>query len=144
VAGGNAWGNGASVDAYSTLIDGVADSYGVAGVYLVAESMGALAGAQLAARDDVAAWVAIYPVCDPSTITEPDLVAQIKASGTTITAPLEWPGTPRMVWASMGDTLVPTASNAAVCAGEFIETEGNHGDPSNFDVVAVASFFDAN
>lgn len=143
-AEGDAWGNAASVTDYGDLIDRTSAEYDLSATYLIGESMGGLAAAQLADREDVRAWVGIYPVCDPSTITEPDLVKSIAASGTTITGPLAWPNTPRMVWASYGDTLVPTAENAEACGGEFIETTGNHGDPSNFDGAAVVRFFDAN
>ena len=57
-----------------------------------------------------------------------------------------------MVWASAHDTVVPAAKNAAYCVAAdraaggtatYVHTTGDHGDPSNFQPLAVLHFFDS-
>ena len=150
-AGGNAWGDEQSVDDYLDLIEDVAAEHDTTETYLLAISMGGLAGAQVAARTDINAWAAIYPVCDLSSITHPGLVSQIRTvypdGPPADLSPASWPDIPTAVWASPADTLVPAASNGFAC-GEAVgatihETTGEHVDPSNFDPDAVLELFDA-
>lgn len=150
-AGGNSWGDGPSVRDYLDLVDDLQRSSSGGRVFLVAESMGAIAAAQVAGRADVAAWVAIYPVCDLSTIDEPGLKAQIRAVyGAELPArfsPVSWPDVPVATWASPDDTIVDAATNGRQCTGRvsgvFSSTVGEHGDVSNFDGPAVIAFFGA-
>lgn len=140
-AAGNAWGNDASVAAYEQLIEDTAAEYGTSSIYLIAESMGALAAAQLNAN----AWAAIYPVCDVSSITKDSLEEQIATvypdGAPSNLSPIAWPETPSIVWASPDDTMVSAADNAFTCADDVIETEGEHGDKSNFDPERLVAFF---
>lgn len=148
-AGGNAWGSAASIAEYGTLIDTVKQAYGLGRVYVVAESMGGLAGARLAARDDVRAWAGVFPVCNVASLTGPDLLAQISAvwpSGAPAwTSPVRWPHKPVTVWASAEDTTVPARSNGwacgAVVGATIVHTRGQHGDRSNYDGAAVVELF---
>lgn len=150
-AGGNSWGDGPSVRDYLDLVGDLQRSSPGARIFLVAESMGAVAAAQVAGRADVAAWVAIYPVCDLSTISEPGLRAQIRSvHGTHPPArfsPLSWPDVPVATWASPDDTIVDAEANGRSCtervSGVFTSTVGEHGDASNFDGASVTAFFDA-
>lgn len=150
--GHDSWGDEAGVIEYIHLIDDLTGTGETARVYLMAESMGALTAAQVATRTDVAAWVAIYPVCDVSTISEPTLLASLSAAypeGVPAElSPLTWPAAvPVKVWASPDDTLVSKAANADRCAArigaQVVSTTGDHGDPSNFDGQAVVDFFRA-
>jgi pimeloyl-ACP methyl ester carboxylesterase len=150
-AGGNSWGDGPSVRDYLDLVADLQRSSSGGRIFLVAESMGAVAAAQVAGRADVAAWVAIYPVCDLSTIVEPGLEAQIRAVyGAELPArfsPISWPDVPVATWASPDDTIVDAETNGRSCTGRvsgvFSSTVGEHGDVSNFDGPAVTAFFDA-
>lgn len=149
-AGGNAWGDAASVRSYSRLIEQTERRYALGRVYLYAESMGALAGAQLAEAAEVRAWVGIFPVCDVSTLRQPDILGQIAVAyplgAPRRLSPVAWPHKPVMVWASSGDAVVPASTNGARCAasvgGRFTATTGDHGDASNYDPAAVVAFFD--
>lgn len=157
-AGGRAWGNPASVADYERLIAGVVREHAVRDVMLIAESMGGLAGMQLAARvPDVRAVVAWYPVCDLRTMEhKPQYAAAIAKAWATgdrrVVSPVAVPAVPLTIWASPDDTVVSAARNAAVCAAEgrragapvtYVHTTGDHGDPSNFHPAEVLAFFDA-
>lgn len=151
-AGGNSWGDAASVRDYLDLVDDLRPSSSDGRVFVVAESMGAVAAAQVVGRADVAAWVGIYPVCDLATIREPGLQAQIRSvygsDPPTRLSPVAWPDVPVATWASPDDTIVDAATNGQACtervSGTFTSTVGEHGDVSNFDGAAVSAFFDAN
>ena len=148
-AHGDAWGNPASVEDYEQLVTTVRARYDLSKTYILAESMGGLAGAELAASSSVSAWAAFYPVCNIDSLNDPELQRQIGAAyphGAPAKTP--WPRKPVAVWASPADTVVPAAQNAYPCAsavdGVIHQTTGDHGDASNFDPEAVAHFFDNN
>jgi pimeloyl-ACP methyl ester carboxylesterase len=160
-AGGDAWGNAASVDAYAALAATVTAQVAAREVYLVAESMGGLAGAQLVDGGRIAglrAYAGIYPLCDLSSVYA-DYANSIDAAhapavGAALDAlspvALDDADVPVQFWASPEDTTVDKERNADVCAAEVraaggrvdvVETEGDHGDPSNFDLAALLAFF---
>lgn len=142
-AGGNAWGNDESVDAYRDLIS----SHDASRVHLVAESMGALAGAKIASDPEVSSWVALYPVCDVSSIKDQFLQSQIAdALPGGVSEVFAWPDKPVKVWASPDDAMVSYALNADACSpsGSLITTTGDHGDASNFSPAEVVDFFATN
>lgn len=148
----DSWGDEAGVTEYLDLVADLRGADEASRVFLMAESMGALSAAQVAARTDVTAWALMYPVCDVSTISEPTLVASLRAAypdGVPARlSPVAWPGdVPVKVWASPDDTLVEKAANADRCAASVgarvVPTTGQHGDPSNFDGQALVDFFRA-
>jgi dienelactone hydrolase len=157
-AGDRAWGDAASVRDYERLISAAARDHDVHDVFLMAESMGGLAAMQLAVHvPGVRAVTAWYPVCDLRTMEHKphfaDAIAKAWATGDRrIVSPVAVPRLPLTVWASPQDTVVPAASNAAVCVARaraagaavtYVRTTGEHGDPSNFRPAEVLSFFDA-
>lgn len=150
VAEGNAWGSSRSVETYSDLITDTLATYDLNRVYVIGESMGGLASAQLASlRDDVRAWVGVSPVCDISTIRDVVLVPQIDAvypgGYPAELSPVDWSAKPVMVWASPSDTIVRSDTNSFACGSVdnavIHKTEGEHGDASNFEPSSVVSFF---
>jgi len=148
-AGGNSWGDDSSVRDYVDLVADVRPAGPRAHVFFVAESMGAVAAAQVAARTDVSAWAAVYPVCDLASIVDPVLRSQIVAaygeSAPAGRSPVAWPDVPVATWASPDDTVVDAEVNGAACTarvgGDFTSTVGEHGDASNFDAASVLRFF---
>jgi hypothetical protein len=161
-AGGDAWGGAGSVDAHAALTATVGDLTGADEVFLVAESMGGLAGAQLV--DDgriegLRGYVGIYPVCDLSSVYvdyRPSVDAAHGPGVEQALAALSPVGlraaVPVLLYASEGDTRVPKDRNADVCAAqvraeggtvEVVQTVGDHGDPSNFDLEGMLDFFTA-
>lgn len=154
-AGGKAWGNASSVRRYRGLVAELRAA-GARRVYVLAESMGGLAGFQIAdAVDGVAAW---YPVCDVRTLEDDarfkfDIDAAWGRAERDAVEPLAMTGLsgkPVELWASPEDSLVPKHSNADVCAARaraagarvtLHETRGEHGDPSNFDAQAILEAF---
>jgi pimeloyl-ACP methyl ester carboxylesterase len=161
-AHGDAWGNAESVAAHAAAAEEAAARTGTTSVFLVAESMGGLAGAQLATGPElqgVEALVGIYPVCDVSSVYPRFADAVDAAFGDDVDAaldrlsPVDLGGTvPLMVWASPQDTVVPKTANADVCVQQarqagadalLVESVGEHGDPSHFDLRTVLSFFDS-
>lgn len=155
-AKGKAWGDAASVADYRTLIAGTRARYRLTDVFLMGESMGGLATMQLARTlTDVRAATVWFPVCDIRTIHETRFQATIRSSwrGTSRApiSPVAVGDTPLMVWASPADTVVDAATNAAVCVAEaksagatvtYIQTTGEHGDPSNYQPATVVRFFE--
>lgn len=81
-AGGNAWGSEASQQAYLELYDYVQRRFDVEDVVIVGESMGAIAGLNIAAGRDIeelVGWVGISPVVDLQAASEEGpLVAAIR------------------------------------------------------------------
>lgn len=158
LAGGNAWGNPTTVQDYRAFATALMQRYHLTRVYMMAESMGGLAGMQLGNRLTAArALVGIYPVCDLRTmLRHRSFTAAIAAAwagrGAEAVEPVAPARLPTMVWASAGDTVVPRASNGASCVARaraagtsatLVPTAGEHGDPSNFQAAAVVRFFDA-
>jgi alpha-beta hydrolase superfamily lysophospholipase len=158
LAGGNAWGNRTTVQDYRAFTATLMRRYHLTRVYLIAESMGGLAGMQLGDRlAQAKALVGIFPVCDLRTmVRHRSFTAAIHAAWAGRSANAVEPVTPArlpmLVWASDGDTIVPRATNAASCVARakaagtpatLVSTVGDHGDPSNFQPAAVVAFFDA-
>ncbi|MGY1639803.1 alpha/beta hydrolase family protein [Geodermatophilus sp. SYSU D00703] len=161
-AGGNAWGDPASVAAHADLAAAVTDLVDATDVYLVAESMGGLAGAQLVEQRRIPGlrgYAGIFPLCDLSSVYD-DFAESIDAAyGSAVEGALEelspvalGDAVPAVFWASDDDTVVDRGRNADVCAAQVVArggsavvvpTEGEHGDPSNFDLPALLAFFDA-
>lgn len=159
---GNAWGNPASVDSYAALVATVRQRVPVQRVYLLAESMGGLAGAQLVTQGRIPglrAYAAIYPLCDLSSVYD-DFTASIRAAwaadvdqALAALSPVALSGSvPVLIWSSPRDTVVSKERNADVCAAEavaaggtasVVTTRGDHGDPSNFDIGALLAFYAA-
>jgi alpha-beta hydrolase superfamily lysophospholipase len=157
---GDAWGNTASVEAHAALAATVRSLVPTEDVYLVAESMGGLAGARLVDSGHIAglrAYAAIFPLCDLASVY-PGFRRSIDAahgarvdSALDELSPVALSGAvPLRIWASPDDTTVAKDRNADVCAAEaaadggvvtVVETEGDHGDPSNFDLPALLAFF---
>jgi pimeloyl-ACP methyl ester carboxylesterase len=161
-AGGNAWGNDASVDAYAELAAVATDLVDAAQVFLVAESMGGLAAARLVADrriEGLRAYAGIYPLCDLSSVYADFADSVDEAYGPGVEealarlSPVPLDGdVPVLFWASVEDTTVDKVRNADVCAAQVlddggravvVETEGDHLDPSNFDLEAMLSFFES-
>lgn len=163
-AGGNNWGNAASVDAQVDLYNAVPGAQKAAGVYLWGQSMGGLASLEAIDRlPNVKAWAGIYPVCNlQAEYDHPDLagfIAQAYPTGlgsalATLSpvAPVRLGGLPMIFWHSPADTVVPKVSNTDLCAAQYaaagavttvVSTVGDHGDPSNFDGPALLAFFNA-
>ncbi|GAA2754199.1 alpha/beta hydrolase family protein [Amnibacterium kyonggiense] len=155
-ADGKAWGDPASLADYRSLIERTQARYRLHDVFLMGESMGGLATMQLARTlPDVRAATAWFPVCDIRTMREPRFQATIRDAwrgrSRAPISPVRVGDTPLMVWASPADTVVTAATNAAVCVAEakaagasvtYIQTSGEHGDPSNYDPAAVVRFFE--
>jgi hypothetical protein len=159
---GNAWGNPASVDSYAALVGTVRQMVPVQRVYLLAESMGGLAGAELVTQGRIPAlraYAAIYPLCDLSSVYD-DFGDSVRAAwgadadqALATLSPVALSGAvPVLIWASPQDTVVDKARNADVCAAEaradggtatVIRTRGDHGDPSNFDLATLLAFYAA-
>jgi pimeloyl-ACP methyl ester carboxylesterase len=158
LAGGNAWGNATTVQDYRAFAATLMRRYHLTRIYLMAESMGGLAGMQLGDRLPAAkALIGIYPVCDLRTmVRHRTFTAAIAAAwagrSPTAVEPVSPARLPMIIWASADDTVVPRATNGASCVARarasgtpatLVPTVGEHGDPSNFRPEAVTTFFDA-
>jgi pimeloyl-ACP methyl ester carboxylesterase len=155
-ADGKAWGDPASLLTYQRLIARTQQRYGLRDVFLMGESMGGLATMQLGRMlPDVRASTAWFPVCDLRTMHEARFQATIASAwrgrSRSAVSPVTVGATPLLVWASAADTVVDAATNAAVCAAEakaagapvtYFHTTGEHGDPSNYQPIAVVQFFE--
>jgi pimeloyl-ACP methyl ester carboxylesterase len=153
---GKAWGDPASVRDYERLIARTQQRYGLRDVFLLGESMGGLATMQIADRlADVRAVAAWFPVCDLRTMRQPKFQQSIEDAwggrDRAPVSPVAVGDTPMMVWASEADTVVHTPTNTAVCVARaraagadvtFVETTGEHGDPSNYQPATVVRFFE--
>ncbi len=154
--GPQTWGNPASVAAYVAL----AHHLRHARIGIVAQSMGGLDGVQLIDLLHPFAWAGIYPVDNLASIgpsisplywqifetawegQPPKSVSPAKAEDVT--------DLPVLLWASPEDTIVPKVENADVMAHWMrrggahvteVTTEGDHGDPSNFQPARLVRFF---
>lgn len=153
---GKAWGDPASLQDYTSLIERTQRVRRLRDVFLMGESMGGLATMQLARTlPDVQAATAWFPVCDLSTMHEARFQQTIRdawagRSRAPVT-PVAVGDTPLLVWASATDTVVDAATNAAVCVARakaagaevtYFHTTGEHGDPSNYQPATVVEFFE--
>jgi len=162
-AGGDAWGNPASVDAYVALDRWASEEAGTNNVVLVGQSMGGLATLQLIdALPRVRAWIGIYPACNLDSVAPgfPDATAAWKMSGTWATGvvkgmspvvPKSVDGLDMLFFHSPDDTVVPKEPNTDTCSAnakaaganvEVVATRGDHGDPMNFQPARVLSFLE--
>lgn len=154
-AHGENWGDRVSVQDYVRLISHLRRE-GYARVYVLAQSMGGLDAAQLAAREHFAAFAALFPVDNVRSVaaTLPQFdgeIAQADTANTLSPVPLAGVrGLRMMFWASPHDTMVLRSQNSEVMAAQarsvgarvtFITTRGNHGDPSNFQPRRLLSFY---
>jgi hypothetical protein len=161
-AAGDAWGNAASVDAHAALAAAVTDLVDAPEVFLVAESMGGLAGAQMVADrriEGLRAYAAISPLCDLSSVYDGYTASVDAAHGATVEqaldelSPVALDGAvPVLFWASAADRTVDRERNADVCAAQVvadggradvIDAAGRHGDPSTYDLDAMLAFFES-
>jgi pimeloyl-ACP methyl ester carboxylesterase len=159
LAAGNAWGDPGTVQDYTAFARTLMRRYDLTRVYLVAESMGGLAGMQIAGRlPEAKALVGIFPVCDLRTMTHHSarFTAAIRTAWRRRSAravePVAPARLPTRIWASAADTVVPRAANGASCVtraraagadAALVPTVGEHGDASNFRPAAITAFFDA-
>ncbi|SFT69619.1 hypothetical protein SAMN05660657_02471 [Geodermatophilus amargosae] len=161
-AEGDAWGSAASVEAHAALAATARQLTGTGETFLVAESMGGLAAAQLVTGDRIEglrAYAGIAPLCDLGSVygdfpesVEAAYGADVdEALGRLSPVRLE-PRVPVRLWASGEDTVVARDRNADVCAGqvragggtaEVVAARGEHGDPSHYDLAGVLAFFAA-
>lgn len=154
-AHGNAWGNQASVDDYKQLSDYLHNKYKITDTVFLSQSMGGLAGLQTVANGNVpvSCWAGIYPAINiealdalgihPSITTAFPDKSQIKKHSPIHRTNYD---IPMRIYASTGDTIVPTASNTEsfVTANpqvEWVKTVGDHGDQSNFQARDLANFY---
>ncbi len=161
-AGGDAWGDGASVDAHAALAVAVTGAVGAREVHLVAESMGGLAGAQLVTGRRIPglrSYAGISPLCDLSSVQDTfgdsiraaygpavdDALARLSPVRLEAAVPVRF-------WASAEDTTVDRRRNADVCAAQVVDAggradvvaaQGRHNDPSTYDLAGLLAFFEA-
>ncbi|SNS73233.1 hypothetical protein SAMN06893096_10783 [Geodermatophilus pulveris] len=159
-AGGDAWGDAASVDAHAALAAAVTDLVDATDVYLVAESMGGLAGARLVEGRRIPglrAYAGIQPLCDLGSVYDDHAASIDTAYGPAVDGALRAlspvrldAAVPAVFWASAEDTVVDRARNADVCAAQVVAdggsavvraAEGEHGDPSHYDLGALLDLF---
>jgi hypothetical protein len=163
-AGGDAWGNDASVADYRRLAARLR-AKGLDQVVIVGTSMGGLASLQLLRELRPLAYVGIYPVYDLGSIFRRGrfadsirraygfrgdrLPAEALQRSPVALPPLR--GLPVIVEASPRDTVVPKVDNADMLAYAAriagaqvteIETKGEHGDPSNWDAGKLIPLLD--
>ncbi len=165
-AHGDNWGNTASERDYLALIDALRRR-GLRDVYVLALSMGGFNGLQLLGRVPVKAWAGIFPACDLDSVydrglyprdiraahglddAEPATAATRGRSPVAVNPP---PGLPMRFWASPGDRIIPKRPNTDACAAlarrrgarvEVTTTQGDHGDPTNFDATGILRLFES-
>jgi pimeloyl-ACP methyl ester carboxylesterase len=159
------WGSGASVDDNLALVADLRRR-GLGDVYVLALSMGGFDGLALLGRVPVRAWAGIFPACDLRSVYDLGLYpGQIRSaygrSGTRLgdaiarRSPIAFDppdGLPMRFWASPDDRVIPKRENTDACAElarrrgakvEVTTTEGDHGDPSDYDAAGVLRLFDS-
>jgi len=164
-AHGNNWGSGASVDDNLALVAELRRR-GLGDVYVLALSMGGFDGLALLGRVPVKAWAGIFPACDLRSVFDLGLYpGQIRSAygrtgpglGDAIArrSPIGFDppdALPMRFWASPGDRVIPKSENTDVCAAlardrgakvDVTTTEGDHGDPSNYDAAGVLRLFES-
>jgi len=158
-AHGNNWGAPASVKDYLALARRLG-AEGLTRVYVLAQSMGGLAGLKLLAAIRPVAWAGIFPVCNLRSLYGGQYVHEIRAAyGPGLIAALtaDSPIVPvgvrglRMIfWASPADKVVSKVENTDRCAAsaraggarvQVVTTRGDHGDPSNYQPARLVAFF---
>jgi hypothetical protein len=157
-AGGNAFGNPESVDAYRRLVAAARKKYVAQSTFFVAESMGAIPALALIAQDlehTIAGMVGISPLMG----LPPDLrdVPFVKGPwGGSVPAdadPLAWPsetfeGRSFLMFASKDDKVIPGNASATVFADrygsvakvEVVDCRGGHVATACYDGEAVKNW----
>lgn len=138
-AGGNAWGSESSQDSYLELYEYVKHRYDVEDVVIVGDSMGAIAGLNIAAEGDIeelVGWVGVSPVVDLQGASEEGpLVAAIRRDvppgqlGTVDPVRLASLPVPVRVTVTEADTVVPAQTGVAFAervGGEVTACQGRH------------------
>jgi hypothetical protein len=129
-------------------------------VYILAQSMGGVAGIKLIDLLHPVAWAGIFPVCNARSVwraSAEDAAAIERAWGPgpppkdiSPVKAKDVGNLPVIMFSSPEDTNVPKSENADVCAAwmtkggakvTVVSTEGEHGDPSNFQPGRLSSFF---
>ena len=166
-AGGDAWGNPASVAAYQALADALRTETATPATFILAESMGGVAGLLLVANHgipDLKGFVGISAVTDLRVfLVRPDERDSVRAafgggdppasSNPIQRPPSEFAGVPLRLYASPGDTDVLIAKNTNPFAARLrsvpgtdvtvVPCQGNHGNGSCSRAVAIRTWFDS-
>ena len=151
----NNWGNAASL-ADDVTLAGWLRRHGLRTLDIGADSMGGLDATQLIPSLHPRAVFELFPVCDERTMVHLFGV-DIRHSRAPLARLSPVPmrgvrGLPLLITASPGDTLVPKATNADVCAAEAraagarvheVTTRGGHDDPSNWRPRRLVAFLNA-
>ena len=159
----NAFGNQASQDDYVALAAELAERYGTTETYLVAESMGAVAGLQILADDripDVRGMALISPLVDLDVVLdtpqEPQVFQAFEGTFPTGTQnpalrpSSDWAGTSMRFYLATEDEVVVSARNAEpfvervqdVADVSVVECEGEHVAPSCFQGDDLVEWFE--
>lgn len=164
-AGGDAWGDPASVDAYAALADTLRQELGTPATFVMAESMGGVPGLLLMAQHrvpDLRGFVGISPVVDLAVMDRRDEYRPSirKAFGgsappaTSNPATLEagaFTGTAVRIYGSPDDTDVVTKLHAAPFVArvsgaggraELVACRGEHLDPSCAPADGIVAWMD--
>lgn len=156
---GQAWGNPASVSAYSALDAWASEQVTVKERVLFGQSMGGLASLQMIDDLDARAWVGVYPVCNLDTVaprfhTAPPAwgLGSWEAGKVPGISPVDLSGTSgvdMLFFHSPRDTVVPKDSNTDTCAAnaeasgasvEVVRVFGEHGNQSAYQPAMVVEF----
>lgn len=170
-AGGNNWGNPASVQAYLALYAYCLRNYRITNqgedVVFLSQSMGGMSGLNCLAdqRFPCRGWYGIYPVCNLQSSYTLNFSGQINgaygcdsSTYATKTAGYDpnlkpssaYPIVPMRFVASYGDTVVPRVDHTDSLQGflgplmpeaDIVDATGDHGDPSHFLPQDVVDFF---
>ncbi|MFW3172994.1 serine aminopeptidase domain-containing protein [Geodermatophilus sp. CPCC 206100] len=160
----NAWGNEASQQGYVDLAAELAERYGTTDTYLVAESMGGVAGLQLLADDripDVRGMALISPLVDLDVVRDTPQEAQVlqaydgvfptDAQNPALRPAEDWAGTSMRFYLATEDEVVDNTENAEpfvervedVADVSVVVCEGEHVAPSCFQGEDLAEWFAA-
>lgn len=149
-AGGDAWGDLASVKAYREAITWASRTAGTDQLVLVGQSMGGLASLQLADDlPDVAAWVGLSPVCNLASVAPGFTDAPEEPAERLSPVAGDYDGLPMLWFTSDNDTVVPRDSNTDVCSAEaadagaeveVVDVIGEHGNQSVFQPETLLEF----
>ncbi|WP_422745657.1 alpha/beta hydrolase [Mycobacterium sp. WMMD1722] len=160
-AGGNVWGNAASRRVYADLAYGSAEHYGVDKLFLLSESMGAIAATNLMAGGEfnISGMVAINPLLDVRSL-EPKYVAQAEDANSDVPIsavnPIDIPVAKMKdeklrFYVTPDDQLVPTDRNATAFERRYggvadistVMCSGEHMDPSCIQGKDIVAWFNS-
>jgi pimeloyl-ACP methyl ester carboxylesterase len=158
----NAWGNEASQQGYVDLAAELAERYGTTDTYLIAESMGGVAGLQILADDripDVHGMALISPLVDLDVVLGTNQEGQVLEAydgvfPTGVQNPAarpaeDWAGTSMRFYLATEDEVVDNTENAEpfvervedVADVSVVVCEGEHVAPSCFQGEDLAEWF---